>query len=426
MDRANVRETGILYGGSTATTGVSFGDIPNPLITWEKSLSYNGGLEIGILDNLFTFGVEYFYRKTHDILGSQTKTLPDTFGGSVSNSNYGKVDSYGYELELGFNKQINKDAIVWAKGNFGWSESKLMEWAEPGVLPHLSRIGINWDRSTGFRSDGIIWSVEPDGTAPDGMQTFKITTSTGHTYNNVRDDYAKANPPDGYTITQNNYSALRPGCIFPVDLNGVDADGNVTSGPDGIINSGNIDREWKIDHLYPPYNYGLLLGGEWKGISLEVFLQGTAGNQIELQPLNWSGSGFDNTVQGWWASDAYSYNNNPKGMFPMVVNGASKPFTNFWVRDASFIRLKNVNLAYSLPEKWLSKLGISKATVSVSGYNLALLWNAAKYIDPELVAPEEDSYKYINDDAKDGASAGRTIGTYPLIRTITFGINLSF
>jgi TonB-linked SusC/RagA family outer membrane protein len=416
MDRANVRNTGALFGGSTRTAGTSFGAIPNPLITWEKSLSYNGGLEMGFLGNTITFGAEYFFRKTYDILGSQTNELPDTFGGSISDSNYGIVHSFGYEFELGFDKQINKNLAIWAKGNFGWADNKLVEFAEAGVLPHLSRIGQNWDRRSGWRSDGIIWSVTPDGTAPDGKQTFRITTSTGHTYNNVRDDYAQANPPDGYSISQTNYSALRPGCIFPVDLHGTDADGNVVFNPDGIINPGDIDKTWKIDRLNPPMNYGLLLGAEWKGISLEILLQGTAGNKLEFQPLNWSGSSFDNAVQGWWAADAYSFNDNPDGIFPMVVNGASKPFTDFWVRDASFLRLKSANLAYEFPKKLLSKLGLAGVKVYVSGYNLALLWNAAKYVDPEVIDTGTGEYD----------TTGHSIGTYPLTRTITFGLNLSF
>jgi TonB-linked SusC/RagA family outer membrane protein len=432
MDRVDASQTGALYGGSALTPGSSFSAIANPLITWEKSLSYNGGLEMGFLGNTITFGAEYFFRKTYDILGPQTSNLPDTFGGSIADANYGIVNSFGYEFELGFDKQINKNLAVWAKGNFGWADNKIVEWAEPGVLPHLSRIGKNWDRKTGWRSDGIIWSIEPDGVAPDGAQTFRITTSTGHTYNNVHDKYAYDNPPDAgkYFVTNNDYSALRPGCIFPVDLNGVDADGNVVPGPDGFMNSGDIDRDWKIEHYNPPYNYGLLLGAEWKGISLEVLLQGTAGNQISIQMSDGAGSGIDAAVQGWWAADAYSYNDNPTGKFPITVNGASKPWTDFWVRDASFLRLKNVNLAYSFPKKLLSKLGLSGAKVYVSGYNLALLWNAAQYVDPELVTPVTDINLFVKDDtlreSDTNAMLAHSLGTYPLIRTITFGLNLSF
>jgi TonB-linked SusC/RagA family outer membrane protein len=424
VDRANISDKGAHFGGASITPGVSFGAIPNALITWEKTLSYNAAVEMGFLKNTFTLEAEYFSRNTYDILGSQTAYLPDTFGGSISDSNYGKVKSFGYEFEIGFNKKLTKDLSLRLKGNFGWADNELVEWAEPGVSPHLSKIGKNWDRQSGYLSDGIIWGVEPEGVAADGVQTFKISTSTGNVYHNVRDDYVKNSSVanTGTTITDMGYGAFRPGNIFPVDLHSVDTDGNLGA-PDGVL-GGDEDKYWMIEHFNPPYNYGLSINIKWKGITLEALFQGTAGNQAMLQWMNWSGSGYDNAVQGWWAEDAYSWNNNPTGKMPIVVNGASRPSTNFFVRDASFLRLKSASISYDFPKKLLSKVGLSQARIYVSGYNLALLWNSLKYVDPELVyTPEmQDTNKsYINGDVAEPSNH-----TYPLTRTITFGLNLTF
>jgi TonB-linked SusC/RagA family outer membrane protein len=433
MDRANISENGGYFGGTALSNGVSFGAIPNPLITWEKSLSYNGALEMGLINDMFTLGAEYFFRKTYDILGPRTAYLPDTFGGTISDSNYGIVNSFGYEFELGFNRQITKDLSIRVKGNFGWADSEIVEWAEPGVSPHLSKIGKNWDRQAGYLSDGIIWDIQSDGSIVENgetIQTFRITTSTGNVYNGVRNDYCKNTDAtnNGITIEKQGYGELRPGNIFPVDIHGMDKDGNLTA-PDGILTPGDADKFWMIEHFNPPYNYGFSLNVSWKGITVDALFQGTAGNQAMLQFFNASGSGYDNTVQGWWAEDAYSYNNNPTGKFPIVVNGASRPSTNFWVRDASFLRLKSASISYDFPKKWLTKAGLSQARIYVSGYNLALLWNSLKYIDPELVyTPEMQKMVDVNKTGSyiDGGVAEPANHTYPLARTITIGLNLTF
>jgi TonB-linked SusC/RagA family outer membrane protein len=428
QDRANLAANGVYLGGSNSTSGVSFQAIPNPLITWEKTLSYNGALEMGFLDNTFTFGAEYFFRKTYDILGSQTAYLPDTFGATLAYSNYGIVNSFGYEFEFGFNKQLTKNLALRVKGNFGWADNELVEWAEPGVSPHLSKIGKNWDRQTGYLSDGIVWDVAPEGSTVingETVKTYTITTSTGHVYRNVRDDYVKNTDATnaGVTISGGGYGDLRPGNIFPVDIHGMDDDGNLTA-PDGVMTPGDADKIWMIEHFHPPYTYGLNLNVKWKGFTFDVLFQGTAGNQAMLQWMNQSGSGYDNAVQGWWVENAYSYNSNPTGKMPMVVNGASRPSTNFFVRNSSFLRLKNASISYDIPKKLLSKLGVSNANIYVSGNNLLLLWNSLKYIDPELIYTpqmEDQNKSYINGDA-----ATPSNHTYPLVRKITVGINLTF
>jgi TonB-linked SusC/RagA family outer membrane protein len=426
LDRANVNAAGFYPGGSAASKGVSFSSVANPLITWEKTLNYNGGIDIGIL-NMFTIDANYFYRKTYDILGSQTATIPDTFGASLSASNYGKVNSFGFEIELGFDKQINKDIAVWAKGNFGWADNELVEFAEPeGTKPWLSKLGKNWDRTSGILTDGIIHQMyrlnEQD---VYGQTLYRVVTSTGNTYT-IPANYYRNN--SNATVNNGNYNSLRPGWIFYRDLRGQDADGNPT-GPDGYAESNSaFDQDWVINHAYPPYTYGLLLGGSWKGISLEVFLQGTAGNQKGAMVHNGASTYWNGTSWGYWSGDSYSVVDNPDGQYPMLVNGpgGGTGTNHFWVRDASFIRLKNVTLSYELPGKALSRLGLSNAKIYVTGYNLALLWTKFKFHDPELGdSGTNNGYNEYNN-PNSNADAMNGVATYPLMRTMTIGLSFSF
>ncbi|MDR3268514.1 MAG: TonB-dependent receptor [Tannerella sp.] len=427
---------GFYYGGSSSTLGMNVSSLANSAITWEKSLSYNAGLEAGFLQNMFTFGLDYFFRHTYDILGSHAIDIPDTFGATLAASNYGIVDSYGIEVEVGYNKQINKDWAILAKGNFGWSDNKLVEWDETGVPQHLSVLGKNWDRRRGYLTDGVIHRMVDNG---DG--TYNVTTSTGNTYKVPEKGYYLHGNGSDNDIVADHFLAMRPGVLFYKDIGspaGVDADGNAlySSTPDGAVTNDNADRTWIMDHYNPPFNYGLLLGSRWKGFSLEVFFNGLAGHQTYL---GWDGIGgdglWDDTSVAYWSKDHYSSVTNPDGMMPAPTNwwglnvrgydtNVAENNPDFWVRNASFLRLKNVTLSYDLPKNVLATIGVSAIRVYASGNNVALLYNPLKGIaDPELAGSVNNMYK-----------TGDGIGTrpenpamsYPLMRTWTFGLNVSF
>jgi TonB-linked SusC/RagA family outer membrane protein len=431
MDRATITQGtgdgqvgGAYYGGSSRTYGAGISSVANSAITWEKSRNYNVGLDAGVLNNLFTLGFDYFFRHTYDILGSQTAEIPDTFGASLADSNYGIVDSWGYELELGFNKQLSRNVAVWAKANFGFSDNKLVEWAETGVPPHLSRIGKNWDRQAGFLTDGVIQTAVNNG---DGTYTINgkyVVPETGYLYRG-----------SNYNITSSNKYAMRPGSVFIVDIGSSyidEATGEkvYTSEPDGKITDDDADKTWIIDRYNPPYNYSLLLGGSWKGLSLEVFMQGLGGHQTLISTANSASYYWYEGNWAYWSEDHFSFEGNPDGQMPAPTNGGghnsgavyqNKSTTNnsIWVRDASFLRLKNVTLSYDFNKRLLSKANISLARIYVAGNNLALLYNPLKVFDPELAGTS-------NDPNPGGSRPGNGIYATPLSRTFTVGVNFNF
>jgi TonB-linked SusC/RagA family outer membrane protein len=430
MERASIG--GAYYiGGSAALPTSNITTEANPSITWEKSQNYNYGFDLGFL-NAFTLGFDGYFRHTYDILGSQTSNLPDVFGGKLSDSNYGIVDSWGWEVELGYNKSINKDLSVYAKGNFSFADNKLVEYVETGVPDYLSRIGKNWDRVAGLVSDGIVTQVQRNDMG-NGTYTYTVTTSTGNVYKNLPRDYTIGNSVwgDNRGFDDAHRNSIGPGMIWIKDLRYLDANGNLQNVTDGTatddrqIDPGDIDTDWIIDRLIPPYAYGLQFGGVWKNLSLDILLQGTGGNQT----YGFIGNEIENGARGsmpwWYTADAYSFFENPQGQYPRMNNASSKPGYDYWIRDASFLRLKNVTLSYLIPKKILSKIGITEARIYCTGNNLALLWNPMKYYDPELVGDISKVYK-MND--WQGSQYDSYAGTHnlPLMRTVTFGINVSF
>jgi hypothetical protein len=147
------------------------------------------------------------------------------------------------------------------------------------------------------------------------------------------------------------------------------------------------------------------LGGSWKGISLDLFFQGLAGHQKRLireqnvyyeplQYVNW----------GFWSKDHFSQS-NPDAAWSAVAKWYGwNGWSSFWVRDASFLRLKNVNLSYNFPQSILSKSGLNGLSAYINATNLFFLEEHIGIFDAEI----------------------NSIGAYPMMRSVTFGLNISF
>jgi TonB-linked SusC/RagA family outer membrane protein len=380
VDSDGKQLTGSYFGG--ITSALYPGVTANPYITWEKSLTYEAGLEMGFLQNMITLGASYYFKHTYDILGSTTKILPDTFGGTLADENYGAINSNGIEVELGFNRNIGPDAKVWASGNFGYYTSKIIEMKEAsGLLPHLSKIGLNFDREYDYVYDKMIRSM-----------------ADVDAYNAYAAEHGQTDYFSGLNLS-GKYMA-HPGMLAYKDLRGPDGDE-----PNGIIDAGDIDKDWIITHSEPPIIYGFKIGGSWKGFSLEALFQGLAGHQkwirknqtVWYEPLRFANWGF-------MSKDHFSQA-NPNAAWPSVTNwGGTNSRSSFWVRDASFLRLKNVTLSYNFQKAVLSKIGLNGLNVYLNATNLFFLSEHIGIYDAEI----------------------NSIGAYPMMRSFTCGLNISF
>ena len=355
--------TGGAYFGELSS-GLSVGVLPNPNITWEKSFSYNGGLDAQLLKNRLSVNIDAFYRHTYDILGDRLASLPTTFGAKMPAENYATIDSKGFEIELGWQDKVGKDFVYWVKGNLGYATNKLIEKDEAENLrPYKSELGFNTDRQMGYIATDIIRTQADLDALPEGYTIFGQKPELGML----------------------NYKDLR---------------GPVSDTPDGIIDEN--DQDWVIKHTTPPINYGFTVGGEWKGISLELFFQGVAGGQ---RFLDYTGTGYpyENDPFGYWA-DHWTVD-NPNAEFPRAGRNAAEGINStFWMRDTDFLRLKNVNLSYAVPQSFLQKIKIQQMKLFLTGTNLFLLQNKMGYYDPE----------------------NASIAAYPNMKSFSFGVNLNF
>lgn len=346
------------------------GAVPSYDITWEKTLTYNGGFEADVIDGLLGFELDAFYKVTTDILQSVAGVYPPSVGGNFpSVVNGGKMDARGFEAIITHKNQINNDFSYQISANVTFSRNKFLETDESSNVPP-------WQRRTGQSLGAVL------GWVSDGL-------------------FQNAEEIAGAALT--SYE-IKPGFIRYKDLNG-----------DGVINF--ADRTWIGRSPIPEVIAGFNLSLNYKNLFVSAFFQGAARSDLMLTG-EYLGAGFsDGTFFTqpfkWGANTPYFILENTWQKegdlteFPRLTT--ITPFNNnlstdFWKRDASYLRLKTVEVSYSFKIRSNKKAGPTKMSIFFSGTNL-FTFSKLKYIDPE--APTVNN------------------GFYPQQKVYNFGINLS-
>lgn len=342
---------GPLFGA--ATNAIYSSVYPNPNITWERTRSMNLGIDAGFLNNKLTLQADYFTRHTYDMLLARQLTVPATFGFTLPYENYGIVDVRGWEASAAYTGRAGRNITYGIRANIGYSKSKVTKIdVSPGTPSYLNPIGKPLNLITGYVSTGII---------------------------RTSDDLAKKLTLQGYP------NAL--GMLSYADLHGPNG-----GAPDGIVNAN--DQVILSDRSDPRYNYGITLSGGWKNLSIDLFFQGIGG---------WDKLITNNGVYAMWA-DHWSPT-NPNGALPRAyISDGTNVASSFWLRNATFLRLKNANVSYTLPKRLFGNTPVSSIRFFFTGSNLFLLFDKMKVMDPE--------------------AAG--LGYYPIMKNFTGGVNVNF
>jgi len=309
---------------------------PNPNITWEKQDTKNIGIDMAFLNNALTASVDGFYYLRKDILVQRNASVPLYTGLSLPKENIGQSLNKGVEFQLKYNKSLNKNTRYYVGVNMTYAKNEVVYQDESSNTP-------DWQRATSRAIGG--WMV------------YK---TNGIYRNQAEID----NSP--------HIAGAKPGDLWLLDYDG---DGKITS-----------NDQVRIDQSATPrIVFGLPLGISYKGLSLDAVFSGqTLAKQMILP--NSQGSAVvppDWIFQGRFISETAT----PNAQYPRAFN-SNDPRNNvaadFWLQDATFIRLKTIELSYTFNDKTLSKLGITRARVYVSGYNVFSIDNFKKYgVDPE-------------------------------------------
>ncbi len=347
--------------------------LANPDLKWEESEQTDIGLDFGFFNNALTFSADYYIKKTNGMIIDMP--IPAYIGEERPLANVGDMENSGVEFELGYQFRV-ADVQFAIKGNASYLHNKLKNLGN--AEGYLDLDGIQ-----GY--DGIITRAENGQPFP-----FFYGYKTGGVFQNAAQIAGYVNSK-GEMLQPN----AQPGDIIYVDVNG-----------DGVIDTN--DRT-NIGKGTPDWTYGLNLNVEWRGLDFNLFLQGVSGADV-----------FDGTYR----SDIYSGNypewvldrwtgEGTSNRVPRLVagNNDSWKVSDLYVYDGSYLRLKNICLGYTLPEKWTRKVSISKLRFYVMAENL-FTWTKYHGFDPEI--------------ASGGTSLGVDRGIYPQARTWTVGLNLSF
>ena len=351
--------TGMTFGtGGSIETAIGPPVIANPNITWETQTTYNVGFESKFLQDMFHLNLDVFKNRREDILITKDASVPNFTGLSLPQENLGIVDNKGFEVEAGFHKALAKDWFLNLSGNFSYNKNEIVFMDEPAKA-------VEWQQLTGH---------------PYGAQLM---------YNaiGIFKDQAAV---DAYP----HWANAKPGDVIFEDVSG-----------DGKINGD--DRILVDEYDYPFTFYGLNMDLTWKDFTLTIGIQGQGKVYKRKQYDNRRGEAgnyYQWQYDGRWQKEgdvtdvARAYNRDDLYWSPDVA------MSTYWLENCAYMRLKNLVLNYSIPTQYYQKAGIAKASVFISGNNLALLYTPNKIWDPEANNP----------------------GVYPLMKTIAIGANITF
>lgn len=373
----------LVYDGGSNTTSlgnynvVQINMLGNPNITWETAWKQNYAIDLRLFNNLnLTF--DYFIENRSDILiARRTVSQLSGYNSSVlPKVNMGKVKNQGYEITANYTFAGIKDFLLSFNGNLGYNNNKVIEADEPllGADYYYRR------RETGY-SLGQGWGYLIDRSKGDGSGFF----SSEDEIKSIGLDY------------QTGGGNPQPGDFIYKDLNG-----------DGIINERDM-APMKDAQLVPKFTYGFGMSASWKGIDFSIMFQGIGkysklynerGAFEELAP-----NYFSDFNDYRWNAERYAAGEKITSPRLAISGSTSHTANEFYYWDASYIRLKNIELGYTLPRNLTRKIAAKSVRVFVSGENVHT-WS---HMPTKSFDPEQSS-----------------VLNYPLLRTWTCGLNIEF
>lgn len=362
--------------------------VANDDLTWETTRQLDFGTDISLFNNRLNLTADYYRRVTSDLLFSVQ--LPQYSGYTSQLQNIGSVENKGFEIT------INTRNLT---GDFKWNTDLNLSANRNKVLKLPGGTDIMYGSGPGHLVGLGQTQILREGSP--------VGSFFGWIYDGVYQQGDEFIPGGGFETV--------PGGEKFRDIDGVkDANGQLTGQPDKALNS---DDRTIIGNPHPKLTWGLNNDFSWKGFDLNIFFQASQGNDLlsyTLMELNLL-SGINNaTVE---ALNRWTPNNTDTDV-PKAFVGRTRRVSTRWIHDGSFVRLKNIALAYNLPQSVLSRLHISKLRIYASAQNI-LTFTQYKGYDPEV--------NYSSDgNVNSNRNLGLDYGSYPNAKSYTIGLNIGF
>lgn len=371
---------GYMFGGEV-TTGLGFKGIVNPNITWYTATPINLGLDASLWKGRLDLQFDVFRRKRTGLLATRLLSVPETVGAALPEENLNSDLSRGFEISIGTTQKIN-DFTYNVSGQFSYTHTKWLDKEEAKA----GNSYLNWRNSNSNRNTNIIWGYELDGQfqSQEEINRSAIEDGQGNRF-------------------------VKPGDLKYTDVNG---DGIIDDWDVVPIAKGNAGMQ---EQSIPEITYGLKIGMSWKNFDLNALFQGATNFSVRLiehlaAPFPWGRNGLSHFYDTWHQAD---FNDPTSEWIPGKYTPARLSGTNpnnllspYYIKDATYLRLKNVEIGYTLPGRLVKKAGIQSCRVFANGFNL-VTWSKLHYMDPEH---PQAYYGYM----------------YPITRNYNLGLSVSF
>ena len=364
-NRYNLAANNYAFGG-VLVNGLAPGALANPDVTWETSTKTDAGFETRLWKGLAGIDFTWFKERRSDILATRSLSVPLSFGGSLPSENIGIVENEGIELVLSHDNRISRNLSYNIRLNYTYARNKIIEAAEAANVAAGRRI-------TGRPNNGYY-----------GYEAIGIFRDTA--------DYNKSPKPTAFL------NSTGPGDIKYADLSGPEGK------PDGKIDENDIT--YLGVGTLPEVIYGVAGGVNFQGVELNFLFQGAARvQQLLTQNAAWAFHNNGRVTEEWidrWTPD------RPDAPLPRLSLQSDRNnnlTSSFWVENASYLRLKNLEIAYTIRPAVLKTIGATAVRIYANGQNL-LTFTDIKNVDPENTTSQG--------------------WYYPQQKTYNFGFNIQF
>lgn len=351
--------------GTNGQTGIFEEQYPNYGVTWERAHKYNVGLEFSFLNSTLTGNLDYFHETRDDILTAYL-TRPWWFGVTSAAGNLGKTKNEGFEIELHYNNTIGRDFNYNVGVTFSHAKNEITDMNEPALkTAYRKQEGHPIGQYFGLMCDGFVTSAD--------LESGNLPKST--------------------------FGDVKVGDLKYRDMNG-----------DGFIDQRDVTYIGLSD--LPENTFAVTLGAEWKGLSLSVMFQGVdhVSRYYDAEAMYAfvnGGKVKEHHLDRWIPSQSEEYNLK-HAKYPLLhydnYGDHNQRQNSFFLKNGSFVRLKNIEVGYSLPQKWIKHAYMSQCRFYVNANNL-ITW---------------DHLDGLTDPESNGSNR------YPICKTVNFGVNIQF
>lgn len=363
------------YFGTSGQTGIYESQYPNYNVSWEKAHKYDVGIEFGLWNGLLTGNVDFFYEKRNNIL-TAFLTRPEWVGVNMAVGNLGETTNKGYEIELHHADHIGKDFTYTLGFAFSHAHNNIVSMDEPAIkTAYRKQEGHSIGQYFGLIAEGYV----------------------------TKEDIASGKLPVS-TYTTN----VQPGDLKYKDMNG---DGYIDSRDETYIGYTNL----------PENAYSFTLGANYKGFGVDVMFQGVDHvsryyDADAVYAFSYTSSSYYSGIgkiqkfclDRWDPSQNEEYNLS-HAKYPLLHYGSNgdhnQQENSFFLKNGAYLRLKNIELSYTLPVRWIKNIGISNVRLYANASNL-FTW---------------DHLRDLNVDPESNGS-----NRYPILKTVNFGLNVVF